>query len=268
MNEKKKVMILLAIVFVIVAIIVSSIIVDNIKSNGVYKEFENSLKGNTNEIVYLGSKTSGYSTAVEPILNGYADKYKFSYSYINTDNLSTGSLNVILGKANIDDSSFVPAYIVVGKDGKIVDKINASTSEEKAIFEFLQKYGFITTGTEYTSSSNLTYVTASKFVDLVKGTERSVIVIGQTTCSHCIAVRPTLSAIASEEKIAVYYIDYNTLSEDDQNLVLNSLDYLKNNEWGTPLMLVVENNKLINSLPGETTKANYVNFLKENGVLK
>jgi len=268
MNEKKKVMILLAIVFVIVALIGSAIIIDNMKSNKVYQEFENTLKNSKNEIIMIGNSNYPYSQTYQSMLDNLSELYNFKYLYVNTNNITSGTLYKILDQLDVDPDDFDTLLTAITKDGKVIDVQNDFVSEEKELFDFLQKNNLISKNAEYNDPNKLTMITASQFADIVKSNERSVIVIGQTTCIHCINAKPILNEIVADEGIVINYINYDKLSNEDRNLVLNSLEYLTSTQWGTPLMLVVENNNLINQYPGETTKENYINFLKANGVIK
>ena len=46
-----------------------------------------------------------------------------------------------------------------------------------------------------------------------------------------------------------------------------SLTYLSEEEWGTPLMLVVKDNEVVGHYNGYGSEDSYVKFLKEQGII-
>ena len=46
-----------------------------------------------------------------------------------------------------------------------------------------------------------------------------------------------------------------------------SLTYLKEEEWGTPLMLIVKDGETIGNYNGYASEEAYVKFLKEKGII-
>ena len=73
-------------------------------------------------------------------------------------------------------------------------------------------------------------------------------------------------------KIALSYININYLNtdefkDDDQEKLVNSDDTFTNG-FGTPLLLVVSNNKIVDSVDGLTDNAHYTEFFKKYGYIK
>lgn len=237
-------------------------------SNRLYTQFEETFGANENNIIYMGRPTCSNCQSFQPKLDRFAEDYDFEYLYINTDEIGNKTIEKILAKAGIKSSEFGTPYTIITKNGKVIDKQIGDVAKEENLFTLLQKNGFISANEEYDDNNNLTYITPTDFVGIVKDSKRSVIVIGQTTCGYCSQARPILSEIVKEQSVEINYIDYDTLTATDQQQVVGSLEYLQKNNWGTPLLLVVENNALIKQLEGATTKENYIKFLKENGVIK
>ena len=48
----------------------------------------------------------------------------------------------------------------------------------------------------------------------IRDGENHIIVVGQTTCSHCINIKPTLNSIAKEYSVVIDYINVNVLMQD------------------------------------------------------
>ena len=47
----------------------------------------------------------------------------------------------------------------------------------------------------------------------------------------------------------------------------SSLAYLQNEEWGTPLMMIVKDKEVVATSNGYLSENNYVKFLKDQGII-
>lgn len=60
------------------------------------------------------------------------------------------------------------------------------------------------------------YLKEIKYDDLInkiEGKEDLVLLVSQTTCSHCISYKPKLKNVANDYKLTIYYIDVDLLSD-------------------------------------------------------
>lgn len=268
MNEKKKLYVIIALVVLLFVIIPVLVVLKNVESERMYKAFESTFASKNNEVVYLGRPTCSHCQNFRPKLDRLAGSYGFDYLYVNTDNLNSDMLDKVLEKLGVDPSKFGTPYTVVVKDNKVVAEQSGEVSKEEDLFNFFQKNGIISSEAEYDGESektSLTYIEYDKFASLVAGTDKSVIVIGLTYCGYCAQARPILSTIVDEEDIAINYIEYDTLASDKQTAII---DLLKTEEVKTPLLLIVQNGKVLNKYEGARTKTDYLNILKENGVIQ
>ena len=76
-----------------------------------------------------------------------------------------------------------------------------------------------------------------------------------------------LNDIAKEYNITINYLNITDLSTEDQTSMTESLDILKDG-FGTPLTIVVQNKKVIDSLEGFESEDAMLNFFKENGFIE
>ena len=139
---------------------------------------------------------------------------------------------------------------------KIIRKINAEIAlalKNDAIDELLEKYGVELEEISYQSGV----------------TRRSkILVLGQTTCGYCIKAKPILSKIADDYGITINYINVNTLTSEQSGKLSKYVSYLGENEWGTPLTLIVNNGKVVDSANGLLDEDGYVKLFKDNGFIK
>ena len=53
---------------------------------------------------------------------------------------------------------------------------------------------------------------------------------------------PVIKEVQVEMNLDINYVNTDNISSEDWDKFTNSLDYLKNNNWGTPTILIVKNN--------------------------
>ena len=68
-------------------------------------------------------------------------------------------------------------------------------------------------------------------------------------------------------KIPLYYIDTDTLTEAEMELLENNNTYLKRNQWGTPTTLFMLGDRVLDTINGYVEKTSVVNFLKNKIVM-
>ena len=93
-----------------------------------------------------------------------------------------------------------------------------------------------------------------------------VLLISKTDCSHCIAFKPKLRAVAKEYKLKIYYVDTDMLKGEDSEAFnkLFSID-------GTPTTVFITNGEektTANRISGDVSKEKIINKLKSNGFIK
>lgn len=125
-----------------------------------------------------------------------------------------------------------------------------------------------TTTADDSSYTSLNFVDFDTLKSSIQSGTKAIYVLGQTTCGYCSAYKPIINEVAQENNVTFNYININTITENQYNELSTLIDYLGNNsDWGTPLTLVVENGKTIDTINGYTEKDEVVSFLKENGFI-
>lgn len=94
-----------------------------------------------------------------------------------------------------------------------------------------------------------------------------LIYLGRPGCSACISFKPTLEKVMSDYKLT--YLDINTdnISENQVRDMVEKLD-LKWDNFGTPTIAIVKNNKVVKSNIGVISEDALITFLKKAGMIE
>ena len=263
MDEKKKIVVLLSIIAWVGLLIIGGSKHESHDSKKHLSDFYSAFNGNEYKLVMIGRDDCSWCQLFKPNLDFMHDNYGVDYIYVNTNKLTNGVFNKLLDDIGVDKNSFGTPLTVVVRDGKVVDSINGYV-DEKDLFDFLKKYNFISTDAKLP----LNYVDYNGYKSVVKSNDNKILILGQTTCSHCIKVKPILGNIALKYGITINYLDITKLSDDERGKFTKYLTYLSENDWGTPLALIVNNGEVIDSVNGELDYDGYVDFFRENGFIK
>ena len=104
-----------------------------------------------------------------------------------------------------------------------------------------------------------------ELIDKIENKEDIVLLISQTTCTHCIAYKPKLEDVANEYKVYIYYIDVDLLT-DEENIKLKS--YVNFSTTPTTIFLKDgEETTAANRINGDASKDKIERKLKTNGYI-
>lgn len=265
MNESKKLYTVLIGIFIIAVVAIVSVVVSNQKGDKYVEKVEKLFTSKEAKLVYLGRPTCGYCNLLKPHLDEYAEKYNFKYEYINTDEIGSTKFNQILRMFDLPtDGTFGTPYLGVVKDDRKVGEQKGYV-EENELFNFLQQHGFIGENEKLA----LNYIDYVAYTELLEKGDKEIFVAVQTGCSHCEEAKPVLEEIAKEYDIKINVINISKFAdEEEQKEFMASLPYYNENQWGTPLMLVVENKEVKANKEGFVDKEDYIQFFKDNGFIK
>ncbi len=217
-------------------------------------------------VIYYGSSTCSYCSLQTPIMKQIKEDYKIDYLYIDASKLSEKDKKEILKVLDVEGST--PTIAVV-KNDDVVD-VNVGYMDGKTTVEFLKKNKILDKEATYKPEENLTFIDFNRYKELVSEDTLNVIVIGQTTCSHCIAVKPVLSRVAGNNNITINYLNLTEMSQDEQSELienLKSIGYADADNLGTPLTLITKNNHLEGSIEGENPPSYFTREFKKYGVI-
>lgn len=280
MKNKSKIVVTilaaLAIILVVVLLIIKlrqNGVIGSVDSNRIVKEFNKIYNSEERSVIYYASPTCGYCNMLSPILDTISEDYDMDYFYLDSTKLSNSERKAVLDKLEIERHA-TPITIIVEK-GKVIDKLEGYVAGKEYV-EFFKNNGMVPEDAKYSPEANINYIEFDEYKELIKEESKNVIVVGQTTCSHCTAIKPALNSVSSEYEIKINYINVDVLSEDDSKEFFDTLklmeysdpDFVEKGSFGTPLILVVKNGKIRNYISGERTTSQLVKEFKKIGLIE
>ena len=106
-----------------------------------------------------------------------------------------------------------------------------------------------------------------EYLDLKEGSDASIIYIARPTCHYCQEMEPIVRNIVYEYDVEVNYLNTDELDDEGQAKLIESDDYFSEG-YGTPLLLVVQNDEIVDIQEGLSTKDTTVNFFRDNGFIE
>lgn len=113
---------------------------------------------------------------------------------------------------------------------------------------------------------DLTEIDIDEYLDLKEGSDASIIYVARPTCGYCQQMEPIVRNIIYEYGVTVNYLNTDELDDDGQAKLIESDDYFSEG-YGTPLLLVVKDDEIVDIQEGYTDKDTTVNFLTDNGFI-
>lgn len=264
MNETKKIITILIVAVVAIVGVIGLNMVTQKENEKILEKYDNLITSKEAKLVYIGRPTCSYCQQLQPVLEEITGMYNIKYDYMNTDDLNSSTLTKLLNKFNTDSST--PQLVIV-KDGKVVNTQQGYTDRE-GLFKFFQENGLIDKDEVLEANdAHLTKIDYDGYDAAINSDTNKLIVVAQTGCSYCEQAKPVLNQIAKDYEIEVNWLDITTFSEEEQAKVTASLDIFSE-EFGTPLIMIVKDKKVVDSIQGFESKEKYVTFLENNKFIK
>lgn len=115
------------------------------------------------------------------------------------------------------------------------------------------------------SEAGFNELSMEEYLNLIKAPEKSIILVARPTCGYCEQFAPILKKAKDDMNLTVNYINTDSFTQEDYETFNNSLDYLKNENWGTPLTLIVQNGEVVADNSGYVDLETIKEFFKNNG---
>lgn len=103
-------------------------------------------------------------------------------------------------------------------------------------------------------------------IEKIENKESFVLMLSQTTCSHCLDFKPKIENVANEYKINIYYLETNLLSKKENADFKKYISYS-----GTPTtVFIIEGSEktVANRLNGSVPENKIIDKLKSNGFIE
>ena len=270
LNSKKRNIFIVSI-FAFILLLLAGCTSRSGESKEIMRKFNNYFNSKERTVIYYASTTCGWCSLQTPILETIAEDYDLDYVYVDTSKLSKSQAKEVADKLGIGTST--PTTVVV-ENKKVIDVANGFKPAKDYIAFFVEN-DLLPEDAEYSKEKNLTFIEYEEYESLVKQNGSHIIVAGQTTCSHCIAIKPALNSIVEDYDIKINYIDVNLFTKEEYNGFVQSLtdigyndkSFVEEGSFGTPLILIVKNGKLSTYIAGERSKSQLVKEFKKAGLI-
>ena len=92
--------------------------------------------------------------------------------------------------------------------------------------------------------------------------EASLVWVARPTCGYCELTTPVIQKLIKDYSIYINYLNTDEFSEDDNNTFIKSDEEKFKEGYGTPMLLLVGDGKILDFVDGATDTAHYIEFLK------
>ena len=117
-------------------------------------------------------------------------------------------------------------------------------------------------------SFNKSYFVKLEYDDVMEKIENKedfVLVLSQTTCSHCASYKPKVEEVANEHKINLYYIEVDLLNAEEKKEFVSHINFS-----ATPSTVFISGGyekTSANRINGDASKEKIIKKLKSNGFI-
>lgn len=110
-------------------------------------------------------------------------------------------------------------------------------------------------------------ITLSQYKQLYAKDDSTLVYIGKASCGVCTQFNPIMLAISRDNDMEIKYVDLDTLTDNEFSDLYYSNSFFEEEEWGTPTLLIVGNNKIKNYNIGYTDQKTVEAFLETAGII-
>lgn len=113
---------------------------------------------------------------------------------------------------------------------------------------------------------DLNDISIDEYLELKKGSEKSIIFIARPTCEYCAIQEPITRYLVYKYGIKVNYLNTDEIGADDQNKLSKSSDIFKDGV-STPTTLIVQNDEVVDAVVGLMDLEHYTKFFRDYGII-
>ena len=185
------------------------------------------------------------------------DNSKDNATSVNKNNASTNRMTIVVVICLV--VAIIISMVVTSSSGSY-NKGNGSSSSASSVEEESNSI-------KDSEKADLTSIGIDQYLELLKGSEASVIYIGRPTCSHCVIQKPIMEHLVYKYGVKVNYLNTDDLDDDGISKLQSSNEYFSEG-WGTPLTLVVKDGDIKDKASGETSIADLVSMFEKYDLIK
>lgn len=173
-------------------------------------------------------------------------------------NILIGVLGVLLVVLLIVGAS------VGGKDKSSATEKRVDSGDSSSILDNAQKESEAVSEDEM---KDFVSININDYLDMKASDDKSIVLVARPTCHYCQIAEPILHKVAKEYDLDINYLNTDDFSQDDQTTFVKS-DESFSEGYGTPMLLIVGSDSIIDRINGLTDHDHYVELLKNNGFVE
>lgn len=105
------------------------------------------------------------------------------------------------------------------------------------------------------------------YLNLYNATDKKrLVLVASPNCGYCQIAEPIIQNIAYEYDIKIYYLDSSEFDGDAQAKFIDSNEAFASG-FGTPMLLLVSEGKIHDSVDGLVDRAGYIKFFTKHGYI-
>ena len=112
-----------------------------------------------------------------------------------------------------------------------------------------------------------TYINVDEYLNILTKQDNQFVLVARPTCQYCKIAEPIIQNIMYEYNIDLYYLNTDDFEEEDQNKFVGSNELFANG-FGTPMLLCIKNNQIVDVIDGLMDRYGYIEFFKAYGLIK
>ena len=157
---------------------------------------------------------------------------------------------------------FIVLIVVLSTGSKEREKSNI----EESIIETATKES---NSIDDKEKADFVMINVDKYLKLLEKDEVNVVLIGRSGCQYCQIAEPIFQKISKDYKFKINYLSTDSFTKEDNDKFLNADEYFKEKGGiATPTILIISNDKIDARLEGLYTTSDYIQFFKENSIIK
>lgn len=110
-------------------------------------------------------------------------------------------------------------------------------------------------------------ITVDEYLNMYHGNEQKIILLSRPTCQYCKIATPIIENIIYKYHVNINYINTDEIDADDNSNLVTSDEYFSEG-YGTPTLLLVGNDQIIDQIDGLTTRDEYIKFFQKYGFME
>ena len=108
-------------------------------------------------------------------------------------------------------------------------------------------------------------IDVGQYLSYYNGSENTLILVGNDGCGYCKIAKPIIQEIMFENDFDIYYLNTDDFTTETEDLFMSSNEQLSS--FATPLLMVVSNGEIVDSIEGLYDKDGYVEFFTNNNFI-